>query len=66
MNIELFDTIRDYRERVVIPALGDYADAYDTQAIAMDMTQHVGRFLAEVPGLDFWDVCKCHEKEGEQ
>lgn len=57
----LFDTLTDYRERVVLPALGEYACDYDTEAIAASMTVHLGRFLVERPGLDFWEVVRLHE-----
>ena len=58
-----FDTLRDYRERVVLPALDGRADEFDTEAIANDMTIHQGRFLVEAPGVDFWAVCQRHALE---
>ena len=34
-----YTTINDYIAQVVNPALGEYADDYDTEEIARDMTE---------------------------
>lgn len=69
----MFTTINDYINQEVIPALGDYADDYDVEAIAHDMllwheeTHRLGATDANHSGfiirddVDFWDVADLHE-----
>ena len=67
----LYQTIDDYKEQVVIPSLGDYADEHDVDAIADEMTEwHEevvnGNIMANKSGLvvrsdkDFWQVVEKH------
>lgn len=57
-----WETLRDYEEQVVIPALGEWASEHDTHGIASDMTRWEGGHLVEVPGLDFWEVCDARDE----
>ena len=70
-----WSTPNEYIELVVEPALGEYADDYDLDAIADDMLElntdldEFGRVIAntnkyiERGGVDFWDVVERHEIE---
>lgn len=55
-----WETARDYRERVVLPALGEWAGEHDVDAIVADMTTWAGGRLVEAPGLEFWEVVARH------
>ena len=68
-----YTTINDYLAQVVNPALGEYADDYDTEEIARDMTEWHdekdanGNILLNASGLverddaDFWEIAQKHE-----
>lgn len=69
----IYTTITDYIAQVVNPALGEYADDYDVEAIAQDMTEWHdekdanGNILLNASGLverddvDFWEIAQKHE-----
>ena len=68
----LYSTASDYINDVVLPALGEYADEHDVDAIAADMTMwhdeidEAGNISLDKSGLverddvDFWDVVDSH------
>ena len=68
-----YTTINDYIAQVVNHALGEYADDYDTEEIARDMTEWHdekdanGNILLNASGLverddaDFWEIAQKHE-----
>lgn len=70
----IYPTITDYRDQVVIPALGEYADDYDTDAIAEHMTEWHDEVdtnratiasqsgLIERNDLDFWNVVAANDR----
>lgn len=69
----IYTTITDYITRVVAPALGEYADDYDIEGIAGEMTEWhdekdaEGNILLNASGLverddvDFWEIAQKHE-----
>lgn len=69
----MYTSSADYLHHVVEPALGEYVDDYDTEAIASDMLEWVnvtdddGNMLLNRSGLventdlDFWEVAARHE-----
>lgn len=68
-----YTTISDYIAQIVNPALGEYADDYDTEEIAREMTEWHdekdadGNILLNASGLverddvDFWEIAQKHE-----
>lgn len=69
-------TIQDVIDRAVVPALGDFANDYDVEAIAREAfawridTDGQGRELLNTGGFEqvvsdeaFWEIAKKHEKE---
>ena len=58
----IYSTKQDYISRVVVPALGEFADGFDADAIADDMlVWHNGADLnengfVEDEAKDFWEV----------
>ena len=70
----VYTTITDYITQVVEPALGEFVDDYDTEAIASDMldwhkaTDEDGNILLNHSGLveksdlDFWEVAARHDR----
>lgn len=66
----IYSSIGDIESRVVVPVLGEYADEYDTEAIARDVAQRVdvphpadGRtnanrsgWIVGADGPDFWAI----------
>ena len=73
--MNLYETTADYEREVVLPALGDMADDYDTLSIAQDMlTYHEeqderGRTLINRTGfverddVDFWEIVARHSND---
>ncbi|MGJ4084378.1 hypothetical protein [Corynebacterium macclintockiae] len=69
----IYTTISDYIAQEVAPALGEWKDDYDMEAIAHDMLEWhsephpLGGINANTFGLiaredvDFWDVAERHE-----
>ena len=69
----IYTTITDYITQVVGPALGEYKNDYDTEAIASEMTEWHdekdanGNILLNASGLverddaDFWEIAQKHE-----
>lgn len=77
MSPQVFETTTDYEREVVIPALGDDADDFDTLAIAQEMVEWVTvpageegwgssnrSGMVEREGVDFWEVAAKHSNGG--
>ena len=59
----VYTTITDAIERYIEPALGDYADDYDMEAIFDDLFEYdeAKRGFVEREDLDFYEVAQAHD-----
>lgn len=74
----IYTTISDYIDQEVAPALGEWKDDYDMEAIAQDMLEWhsephpLGGINGDTFGLvvredlDFWDVAELHENTNQE
>lgn len=61
-----YTTIWDVIDYEVTPALGDFADCYDREAIARECWEYdeERRGFTEREGVDFWEVAARHDLVG--
>ena len=74
---DIYATISDYINDVILPALGGYAAGHDVEAIAAEMTEwhdeidEAGAIVLDKSGLverddvDFWDVVAKHSHDND-
>lgn len=62
-----YTTIWDVVDYEVTPALGDFADCYDREAIARECWEYdeERRGFVEREGVDFWEVAARHDLTGD-
>ena len=62
-----YTTIWDVIDYEVTPALGDFADCYDREAIARECWEYdeERRGFTEREGVDFWEVAARHDLVGD-
>jgi len=57
-------TITDVINREVAPALGEFVDDFDVEAIAREAFEYVGGAFVQREDVDFWEVAKAHDVSG--
>lgn len=57
-------TITDVINREVAPALGEFVDDFDVEAIAREAFEYVDGAFVQREDVDFWEVAKAHDVSG--
>lgn len=57
-------TITDVINREVAPALGEFVDDFDVEAIAREAFEYVDGAFVQREDVDFWEVTKAHDVSG--
>lgn len=59
-----YTTIGDVISYEVVPALGEFVDDFDVEAIAREAFEYVDGAFVQREDVDFWEVAKAHDVSG--
>lgn len=59
-----YTTIGDVISYEVVPALGEFVDDFDVEAIAREAFECVDGAFVQREDVDFWEVAKAHDVSG--
>ncbi|WP_392399397.1 hypothetical protein [Actinotignum urinale] len=67
--MKLYTTLSDLEGQEVIPALGEFVDDFDTEAIAFEISEYQSSndlnkcgFIVTVMEEEFWEIVKKHDR----
>ena len=61
-----YTTIADVISYEVVPALGEFVDDFDAEAIAREAFEYVDGAFVQREDVDFWEVAKKHDTKADQ
>ncbi len=66
MKMAKYTTIADVISYEVVPALGEFVDDFDVEAIAREAFEYVDGAFVQREDVDFWEVAKKHDTKADQ
>ncbi|MDY5160979.1 hypothetical protein [Actinotignum urinale] len=67
--MKLYTTLSDLEGQEVIPALGEFVDDFDTEAIAFEISEYQSSndlnkcgFIVTVTEEEFWEIVEKHDR----
>lgn len=64
MTTARYSTAQELTEQLVLPALGEFANEYDVEALTADLSVwEDGKIVVTVEGDEFWEIAEHHDRK---